>query len=290
MFTGRHFLFFLVSFYLMGALAISAEIGLIGFSSPSDGYWQIWTLNPNTGKLRQATSTPVDKKEPVWTNDGKKLVYRTGNAKFHLFHMDTGKDAVILDRYGKVFDPDISPDNKHLLFTRFKTDVLDNSDIWMFDFGNETAKKLTNGPRLLYDPAWSPGGNEIAFVLSGKKGIHTITVMDRDGGNPVGLTNNSAFNIHPDWSPDGKKIVFASNVTGNYDIRTMDRDGKNKTRLTHDSGLDTQPAWSPDGKEILFVSNRLGCMGIWIMKSDGSDQKPLTPKDMKCADPVWIFK
>ncbi len=284
----------LVIFYIICSFAGAAENGHIGFSSLAHGYWQIQTMNLHDGKIRQITASPWDKKEPLWFDDGQRLIYRTGNARFRIFFTDTGKETHVLGKYGKIFDPDLSPDNKHLLFTRFREDVPDNSDIWISDLsdlsdlsGNKV-KRLTNAPGLQYDPAWSPDGKKIVHVSSDKKGVHHIWIMESNGENRCCRTDNNSYNILPDWSPDGKKIAFASNVSGNYDIWVMDHDGNNRVRLTHDSALDTQPVWLPDGKTILFVSNRQGNMQIWIMKADGSGQKPLTPNEMKCSDPTWI--
>ncbi|MEE4358138.1 MAG: hypothetical protein V2I97_16830, partial [Desulfococcaceae bacterium] len=58
----------------------AAEEKNIGFSALTDEYWQIWTMNPDQGTLRQITSSPGDKKEAVWFHDRQRLIYRTANA------------------------------------------------------------------------------------------------------------------------------------------------------------------------------------------------------------------
>ena len=64
-----------------------------------------------------------------------------------------------------------------------------------------------------------------------------IFVMDADGSNQTGLTNNTASDVASSWSPDGSKIAFTSRRDGNCgplceEIYVMDADGSNPTRLT----------------------------------------------------------
>ena len=56
-------------------------------------------------------------------------------------------------------------------------------------------------------PARSPDGTKVAFS-SIRDGNLEIYVMDADGGNPVNLTRDDAYDQAPAWSPDGGHIVF----------------------------------------------------------------------------------
>ena len=59
--------------------------------------------------------------------------------------------------------------------------------------------------------------------------------MDSDGTNITQLTSNQyGVDDYAKWSPDGKKIVFSSDMDGqfNFDLYVMDSDGTNITRLT----------------------------------------------------------
>jgi TolB protein len=60
------------------------------------------------------------------------------------------------------------------------------------------------------DPAWSPGGEKIAFS-SKRSGTYQIYVMGSDGSQQTRLTKNSGNDFHPCFSPEGERIAFDSN-------------------------------------------------------------------------------
>jgi Tol biopolymer transport system component len=65
-----------------------------------------------------------------------------------------------------------------------------------------------------------------------------------EGGDPVRLTENPAFDEAPAWSPDGRKIVFQSYWGGNFEIYVMNADGSGLVRLTNNPADDRVPAWA----------------------------------------------
>ena len=100
---------------------------------------------------------------------------------------------------------------------------------------------LTNS---IYDPAWSPDGQKIAF-LSYVNGNYEIYVMNADGSNVLRLTENNASDDSPAWSPDSKMIAFVSGRDGDSEIYVMDADGGHVKRLTSNEASDYSPVWLP---------------------------------------------
>ncbi len=134
--------------------------------------------------------------------------------------------------------------------------------------------------------ATSSAPGKIAFH-SDRDGDFEIYVMDADGSNVVGLTNNSAPDTYPDWSPDGTKVAFVSRRDGNDEIYVMNADGTGQTRLTNIAGNDTAPEWSPDGSKIVFYSERDGNQEIYVMNADGTGQTRLTNNPAGDYNPDW---
>src|SRR5262249_20459202 len=112
-----------------------------------------------------------------------------------------------------------------------------------------------------FQPAWSPGGQHIAFV-STRAGQAQIYVMNADGSgqrrltNPPGSANTSpSVNYGPAWSPDGQHLAFVSTRDGNAEIYVMNPDGSHPVNLSHDAGMDDGTgliAWSHDGGTIAY--------------------------------------
>src|SRR5262249_30687554 len=63
---------------------------------------------------------------------------------------------------------------------------------------------FTTYPGREYQPAFSPDGNQIAFVWDGEtRDNFDIYVKDIRTGAQVRLTNDPADDFSPAWSPDG---------------------------------------------------------------------------------------
>jgi uncharacterized repeat protein (TIGR01451 family) len=177
-----------------------------------------------------------------------------------------------------------------------------------------TAITSTGSGVFNVEPEWSADGARIAF-LSGSGfdfGLHTIHVMDADGGNRVDLGVNGrsptwspdgtriAFGLHnvadlwimnadgtaaapvagtapaidPDWSPDGTRIVFA----GPSGVRVLDVGTQAVTTLVPADGASfLGPEWSSDGTKVFYHRNDgAGSSEVWSVAADGTGAAPLT--------------
>lgn len=74
--------------------------------------------------------------------------------------------------------------------------------------------QLTTAKEGGSQPAWSPDGNELAFVrvVEGKPQVFIIPMQ---GGEPRQLTKFKYGATNPTWSPDGDKILFTASVSLN---------------------------------------------------------------------------
>jgi len=120
--------------------------------------------------------------------------------------------------------------------------------------------RMTRTSQRGLSPAWSPDGEQIAFVREVRDGSSVIFVVGRRGETPRRLLEPAlapddpnwsiltASEVTPAWSPDGERIAYdvgdgvlvvASVATGRRE--TIPREG-----------AAYEPAWSPNGSELAF--------------------------------------
>ncbi len=113
--------------------------------------------------------------------------------------------------------------------------------LFSVDFGNKV--QITACRSNCYDPAWSPAGDQVAYV-----GVddtdEEIYVVSTDGTTTTQLTVTGwPSDKHPTWSPDGTKIAFYSNRTGRNQLWLMNADGTDQKNISNNEYNDTNPIW-----------------------------------------------
>lgn len=160
-------------------------------------------------------------------------------------------------------------------------------------------RRLFRGPGDERDPAWSPDGRLLAFVIERDGPADPFAddpadlyVMDVRTGEVRRLTDDRAIEYSPTWSPDGTRIAFSKGHEEQGGLYVMEADGTGLRRLTDERRFEGQPAWSPDGERIAFASaasDELPQLHL-LELADGST-RPLTdagPMGLRFAvSPSW---
>ena len=216
----------------------------------------------------------------AWTSDGREIVFasnRTGSFLLWRVPVSGGAPTRIDVDAQNVSRPAISRYGNRLAWIQTSSD----RNIWRVEVPG-TAGHPPAPTRLIAstatdsNPQYSPDGERIVFI-SGRSGTGEIWVSDRDGRNPLKLTNiGGPVTGDPRWSPDGRQIAFDSMDGSNRDIYVVSSNGGQHRRLMTEPGEDTCPSWSRDGKWIYFGSGRSGSLQIWKMPSAGGQAVPVT--------------
>lgn len=162
-----------------------------------------------------------------------------------------------------------------------------NYDIYIMDIKGKNLQNLTNSPTHEFKPAFSPDGQQMAYVSSRHDGYLEIYVMNLRTKVSYRLTNHPRHDDNPVWSPDGRWIAFDSNREATYHIYKIQPDGENLQQLTHGVvDRNYNAAWSPDSQSIAFASSR-AAPGIYIMDADGGNPRRLPNQPQRGHMPSW---
>ena len=231
------------------------------------------------GQPRRLTRQGAVVEGIAWMPGGRSLVYAAAAdiaAGFSLWRVlaSGGAEPERMDLAGAATrHPAVSRAGDRLVLSRYEWDL----DIWRFE-GNAAPQRLASSTRGETDPHFSPDGRRIAFITNRSGKGSELWVADRDGTNPVRLTEGAGRQLgSPRWSPDGRWIAFdAAGEDGHWDIYLIDAAGGQPRRLTPESSEENLPRWSHDGKWIYFASDRSGRYEVWRTPAAGGASVQIT--------------
>jgi len=173
-------------------------------------------------KARRLTATDARERFPVFSPDGKQLVYCSDrNGRQNLYTIDTrsGVETALtafddLD----VSRPQYAPDGSAIVFYLSNDRIariapeggkVDTLLIGRyFDFPLETTQEFR----------FSPDSRYLAYTAFGRDYNTDIWIHALDGSANINVTRWSQYNFDPHWSPDGKYLSFVHSVRGSRDL------------------------------------------------------------------------
>lgn len=123
-----------------------------------------------------------------------------------------------------------------------------------------------------------PPESRIAFMTD-RDGNFEIYVMERDGSQPVNLTNTAERNEGlPTWSQRLNSLAYvAEQDSGNLGLQRMDAGGNNMIVLSDNASLAASPpAWSPTGQWVAFGQGDQQTADVYLADAAGEQLVNIT--------------
>lgn len=209
------------------------------------------------------------------SDDGSQLAYTRGLVYSNLWLIDlqgTGSSlqprATPLTSGTLLYaDPAISPDNRWVAFT--KGSDVKGSIYKMALVGGQPVQLTSFAAAQTWSPAWSPDGQQIAFV-SNQAGSEKVWVVSSDGGaaRVLDRTNAAETSDYLTWSPN-PYLVYATREMHN--LRRVSVETQEETPLLPKDSIGwlyQKPAFSPDGKKIAIGWNQKPAEGAWLIATE----------------------
>jgi serine/threonine-protein kinase len=209
-----------------------------------DGQNDIWVYDLTRDVMTPLTSDPASDTSPVWTPDGRRIVFASTRANpaapnLYWLRVDGSGEAQRLTESKKRQRPvSWSPDGKFLAFEEF--DMQGRSDLMILPMtGDEQSGWKAGTPRAFIAPLASA--------------------------------------TEPSFSPDGRWLAYSSNETGRDEVYVRPFPGPGaKTQISTTGGQ--FPTWSRTRHELLFSTGVGGQIMAGLFSTPGDVFQSETPR------------
>jgi len=211
----------------------------------------LWIIPAAGGTARRLTSDLREGGWPVWTPDGRAILYssaRAGSRTLWQVPVDGGEPVPLTTGAGEDDQPEISADGRQVAYTN----VRHTWDLRVRDLAAGTERSLLQrGVEILF-PMFSPDGKRIAFFGRADFAVAIFTI-GADGSDLRQLTAGRELNHQPRWGPDGKDVYFFQVHPEQSFRRVPALGGPSVAFRPWEWTTENTPAFDPSGRFIAYL-------------------------------------
>ncbi len=250
------------------------SIAFAGFNETAS-FDEVFVLDLKTSGVRQLTKNAFSDKEPVFTPDGKRLLYTSDesplpDAAFGILHVASipvagGKPAGFTEDDCSSIHPGLSADGKSVLLVKV-SDASGRHSLWQYSFDGKPQRDLTEEKfaRIRKYITGAAGGLIVLWAQEQVQQQDGISLLDPKGGQVRELPEPDLPKRWPALSPDGKLIAFVAPASFGSQLYIYDSSTDRITQLTFKPANTHSPVFVSN-TEILFGSNRDGENELYLI-------------------------
>ncbi|HEX2167357.1 MAG TPA: hypothetical protein VHG09_09030 [Longimicrobiales bacterium] len=262
----------------------SAATRIVTTRQHGDGNYDLLIVDSDGFGLRRIAGFGGLIYSPVWSPDGRRILYATGGDQWQLVEREvaTGQQRTFDPGGDMIYTPAYAPNGTTIALGIWRDN---GAELFQYELsGGGRLRKLTGDLNTVsMYPSYSPDGRRIAF-MSDRIGRPAVYVMDVNGGGATMLSpfvsGQSSDYAAPTWSPTGARIAFHGawnrQMRGSYQIMVAnaDRPGAQIEQITS-RGNNEDPSWAPDGRNIVYTSVGDGPGGLYIIDAETKTRRLL---------------
>jgi Tol biopolymer transport system component len=241
-----------------------SSVAFAGYGDASS-FPEIYTLALGTSRLRRLTSNAFSDKEPVYTPDGKRLLFTSDESPLpeaafgtlHIVSVDLsgGKPEVFTEDDGSSIRPDISSDGKSVLLVKVDERTGRHS-LFQYGFDGKEQRSLSERKfARIHRYIHAPGGSIVVWAQEEAEQQEGVYLLDPRSGEVRALPDPDLPKRNPTVSPDGRFIAFLSPTDLGTQVVLFDSISGEIKQITTRPGNAQSPVFVSN-TEILFGSNR----------------------------------
>jgi Tol biopolymer transport system component len=207
----------IIGFDVHEGTSMSVAVSPDGRMLAVDLQGSLWIVPARGGTAKRITDYFNDARQPVWSPDGKSLVYfayRDGNYDLWMISADGTGQKKLTDGMSDDREPAFSPDGKYIAFSSDRAGKGGPTyNIWTMEVATGVLRQITSNAFEDRLPTWSPDGREIAYSSPRDKlnAIWATSLAD----STERMIKQSAGRIDaPSWGPKGQLSAVTSDDNG----------------------------------------------------------------------------